>query len=113
MDINFLLNIIAFSEENQTTDPLWMSIMNIIIGIIFVGLAALFIWIYFDKKHEWETSKPEYNKKTSGSFKGYWLQYRSAIVAFMTVLFILIAIGFIAMGLLGFVPKGLDEGGSV
>ncbi len=103
MEIEIFISSVARATESGTI--LWMSIANIIIGIIFAALACWLIWIYFDNRDVWSKERPEYDKYSSGTFKGYWYRYRAFIVNFLAALFIILSIAFVAMGALGIEPK--------
>ncbi len=99
MEINVLIEAANYSSTTQTY--LWMSVTYIILGLVFAALAGWMIWIYFDNREVWNRERPDFDRKTTGSFRGYWERYRSFIVNFMAAVFILLAIAFVAMGALG------------
>ncbi len=113
MNINeLLINIQLQTGGLAATTSDWTDWMNLILGFAFAGLACLMIWIYYVKKNQWDNEKPEFDKFFSGSFKGFWLRYRGAIVAFLAAVFVIFAISFVLVGIFGYEIIGLGEGGS-
>ncbi len=87
----------------------WTDWANLLIGFIFIALCAWFIWIFYDKKHEWDAARPEFDKHASGTFKGFWARYRLAIVAFMAAVFLILGMTFILFGLFDIAISGYDD----
>ncbi len=98
MEIETFINIATKVASEGV--PLWMNIANIIIGLGFAALAGWMIWIYFDNKEVWKQQRPDFDRRSSGSFRGYWERYRAFIVNFMAAVFILLSIAFVAIGAL-------------
>lgn len=110
MNINeLLIEIQTQTGGIFSPDAMWTDWFNLILGLVFAGLAAWFIWIYFDKKHEWTAARPEYDRYKSGSYKGFWLRYRLAVVAFLAAVFFIFAITFVLLGLFDITMAGYDS----
>lgn len=84
---------------NDPTD--WMAWSTFIIGFIFVGLTALFIYIYWKLKSSGDLLREKNSQKSLGSFKGFWANYRGSIIIFLSVVFLIIGLTFIISGFFG------------
>ncbi len=92
--------------EDPSWSGNWMSWMNLIIGLLFCVGCGILLWVYFMNRSRWSSELPEYDKYSTGTFKGFWERYRSAIVLFLAVVLLIVGVAFIMGAITGYMGNG-------
>ena len=86
------------SENNI---PTWELISYIVVALVMTALAGLFIYLFFKCKKTDDHLRAKYSHKHWGSFKGFWSQNRSKILAFLAAVFFILALGMLYLAIGG------------
>lgn len=101
-----IINTFAGSGDGTGYEPSnpFQFFMLLATALIFVGLSALFIWLYWRYKGQASLYAQKYAHRKSGSFQGFWGRNRHRIIGFMAAIFIMIAFFLLMIAFFGVLP---------